>query len=78
MRLLPQLPGECERIDVDVLPPGDFVTRLVKLPVMASAEWDSELVTDFDTQCARLSKAQVMRIAWVPSADKAGLRRDEA
>jgi hypothetical protein len=36
------------------VPPGDFVTGLVQLLVMITAEWYRELIADLETQSARL------------------------
>jgi hypothetical protein len=50
----------------------------VQLTVMGTAERDGELVADLLSEPARLGKAQVMRIAWLPAADQAWLFDDEA
>ena len=38
MGLFPKLPSKRERIDVQILPPGDFISGLMQLPMMAAAE----------------------------------------
>lgn len=78
VRLLPQLSGGAQRVDLKCLPPGHFVSRLMQLPMMAAAERYCELIAHLDPQSARLCKTQVMRIAGVPSANSTRLRRDEA
>jgi hypothetical protein len=77
MSLFPKILSGRKCIDLKVFPPGDFVTRLVQLPVMTAAEWYCELITDFQANAARLRKSKMMRIARLSSADKARLRRDE-
>ena len=73
MCLCPKLPGNFQRFDVEVLPPGDFIANLVQLSVMAATERDGELVADFQADGSRLCKTQVMRVTGLPSADEAGL-----
>jgi len=73
MRLFPKPLGDLQRLDVEILPPGDFIAGLMQLPMMTTAEWDSELVTDFETQGSGLRKAEVMRVARLSAADEAGL-----
>jgi hypothetical protein len=45
----------------------------MQLAMVAAAERNGELVTDFETQGARLGKPQMMRIGRLPVADEAGL-----
>jgi hypothetical protein len=47
----PQPLRRVARIDIEVLPPQEFVTALVKLAMMKPAEWDGEFVTHFAPQC---------------------------
>ena len=44
---------------------------------MAAAERHRELIADFETDCPRLGKPQVMGIARLPAADQARLRGDK-
>jgi len=37
-------------IDVERLPPGNFVAGLMKLSMMPTAEWNGEFIADFDAQ----------------------------
>ena len=68
-RLLPQSLGDRERVDIEGLPPDYFIAGLMQLPVMATAEWHSELVADFETERSGLRKPQVMRIGRLSAAD---------
>ena len=77
MRLLPKLLGDGQGIDFQALPPDHFITSLMQLPMMASAQRHCELVADFETQRSRLGKPQMMRIGRLPAADEARLRGDE-
>jgi hypothetical protein len=58
-------------------PPCGLVTVAVNLAVMSTAERDGEFVADLAPECAMLGKANVVRICGLPSADQAGLHRDE-
>ena len=58
-------------------PPCSLVTVAVNLAMMSTAERDGEFVADFAPERAMLGKANVVRICGLPSADQAGLRRDE-
>ena len=48
MCLLPKLPRKTKGVDLEVFPPGSFVAVLMERAVMPAAEWDGELVADFD------------------------------
>jgi hypothetical protein len=73
MRLFPKRPGDRQRLDLEVCPPGHLVARLMQLPVMSTAERDRELIADFEPNGSRLGKAQMMRIAGLPSTDQTRL-----
>ena len=73
MRSLPQLPGCAEGVDLQFLPPSDFIAGLMQLPVMASAERDGELIANLDPLCARLREAEMVRVARMAAANKARL-----
>ena len=45
--------------------------------MMEATDWNNVLVADFSAERARLGEAEVMRLAWRPAADHAGLRCDE-
>jgi len=66
-----------ERIDVEVSPPQEFVTALVKLAMMKPAEGDGEFVTHFPPECPLLSKPKVMRIGRGAPAGQTGLGAHE-
>ena len=57
MRLFPKLPGDTEGVNFDFIPPSNFVSGLMQLPVMAPAERDRKLVAHLDAQRAWLGKA---------------------
>jgi hypothetical protein len=46
--------------------------------MMPATEWHGKLVADFQANRSRLSKAQMMRIGWLPATDQAWLRGDES
>ena len=73
MRLLPELLGDWQGIDFQILPPGYFIAGLMQLAMMTAAERHRELVADFEAECSWLRKPQVMRIGRLPAADQAGL-----
>ena len=77
MGLIPKPIGDFQRVDVKVLPPGDFVAALMELAVMAATQWDGELVADFEAQGSRLGKPQMVGIARLASAYQARLRSNE-
>ena len=77
MCLLPQVLGDRQCVDLDALPPGNFVARLMQLPVMAAAQRYGELVADLQADGSGLREPQVMRIGGLSAADEAGLRGDE-
>src|SRR5262249_34603285 len=49
----------------------------MQLPMVAAAERHRELIANFQTDCPRLGKAQVMGIAGLPATDQARLRGDK-
>ena len=73
MRLFPKLSGDTKCINFKFMPPSDFVSGLMELPVMAAAERDRKFVTHLDAQRARLRKAEMVRVAGVAPAHDAGL-----
>jgi hypothetical protein len=74
---LPEPLGNWQGIDLEPLSPGDFITGLMQLPMMAATKRNGELVADFQAQRPWLGKPQVMRIGRLPSADPGGLRGHE-
>ena len=77
MSCSPQPLRRVQRIDVEVLPPCEFVTALVKLAMVKPAEWDGEFVTHFAPECPLFGKPKVMRIRRTATARKTGLGADE-
>ena len=73
MGLFPKLPGDLQRFDVEVSPPGHLIAGLMQLPVMTAAEGNGELVADFKADGSWLGKPQMMRVGRLPAADEAGL-----
>ena len=73
MRFLPEAPRDFQGIYLDAFPPHDFIANLVQLPMMHATKGYSELITDFETDCPRLRKAQMMGIGWLPSANQTRL-----
>ena len=49
----------------------------MQLAMMPATKRNCELITDFEAQCARLGKAQVVRIGRMTAANKAWLRSDK-
>ena len=72
-RLFPKPLGDLERVDLEILPPGCFITGPVQLPMMTAASWHGEFVANFQTKGSGLCKAQMMRIGRLTSADETGL-----
>ena len=58
-------------------PPSGFIAVAMDLAMMAPAQRDRELVAHFASEGPGLGEAQVMRIAWLPSADQARLLGNE-
>jgi hypothetical protein len=50
VRLLPQALGDRERRDLEALPPGQFIARLMQLPMVAAAQRHGELDADLHAQ----------------------------
>ena len=67
--LLPEALSDLKRIDLQILPPGHFIARLMELPMVTTAERHGELITDFETKRSGLSKAQVMWIRRLTAAE---------
>src|SRR5215471_1830616 len=76
MCLQPEDAGCGDRIDASLLPPGGFITATMRLPMMAAAEWDRELIAGLATECSRLRKSQVVSIGRTAATDQACLLGD--
>ena len=72
--LVPEFFGDLERLDMDIVPPGQFVARLMQRAMMVATQWHGELVADFETQGSRLRKPQVMRIRRLTSTNETWVR----
>ncbi len=57
MALLPKILSGAERIDIEALPPGEFISSPMELPMVPPAEWYCELIADFEADSSRLRKA---------------------
>ena len=56
VRLLPQILGDGEGINVHVVPPTDFVTSVMQLAMVRPAQGDSEFIAYFARHGFRLRK----------------------
>lgn len=63
MGFSPQLQGNWNWIDIDTVPPSWFIASAVQLAMVSAAEGNREFVADPAAERARLSKAEMMRIA---------------
>jgi len=73
VRLLPKLPGDAKRIDLCFLPPGNFISGLMELPMMTAAKRDRIFIAHLYAERARLCEPQVMRVAGVAATNNARL-----
>ncbi|MGC1777874.1 MAG: hypothetical protein WBB34_07990, partial [Xanthobacteraceae bacterium] len=71
-------PGLGEGIDSGFAPPRCLVAVAMQFAMMSAAEWDRELVADLAAERPALGKAEMMGIAGLATAEKAGLLGDEA
>jgi hypothetical protein len=60
--LFPKPIGNFERLEFEVYPPDHLIAGVVQLPMMTTAEGNSELVADFEPDSSGLGKTKVMRI----------------
>ena len=61
-RLLPELQGDWNRINVESLPPCGLVSGAMQLAVMGPADRHDKLIAHSVPQCARLREGEVMRV----------------
>ena len=73
MCLLPKTPGDLQGINFLVLPPGDLIANLMKLPMMTATERHCKFIADLEPDRARLRETQMVGIGWLPPADQARL-----
>ena len=76
--LLPKPARKLHGIDAGGLPPGAFVARAMRGPVMYAAERDREFIARFAAQRAWLKISEMMWIRWLAAAYKARLSSDKA
>ena len=77
MCLAPQSVCHAERLNADLSPPRCFVPTSMHFAMVATAQWDRELITHPSSKCSALCKSQVMGIGRTPAANQARLSRDE-
>ena len=74
-RMLPQLSGRSDGVEIDRFPPLRFVAPVMKgTMMMGAAEGTHELVADPAAERPRLRAPQVTGVRRPASAQKAGLR----
>jgi hypothetical protein len=73
----PQSGGRAQRIEMLSAPPGGLIAAVVDFAMMGAAERHGKFVADLTPQRAELSKAEVMGVGGLASADQAWLPRDE-
>jgi hypothetical protein len=76
-RQLPQFSGNGDRIKLDRFPPCRLIASPMEGTMMGPAQRDRKLIADPTPQVAWLHEPQMMRVRRAPSADKAGLCRNE-
>ena len=64
-------------IDIELLPPCEFISALVKLTMMKPAERHGEFVTHLATERALLSKPKMMCVRRTATAGQTGLGAHE-
>jgi hypothetical protein len=62
-----------QRLDIELLPPCEFISALVKLTMMKPAERHGELVTHLATEGALLRELKMVGIRRAATAGEAGL-----
>lgn len=65
-------------IEPKLLPPRRFIAVTVNFAIVSPAQRNREFVTDLAAERAVLRKAQMVGVAWLTSADQAGLLRDKS
>jgi hypothetical protein len=73
-RVLPQLSGTSNRVDLGRFPPLRFIASTMEDTMVRTAKGHCELVADPAAQGARLCESQVMRVRRPASAQQAWLR----
>src|SRR5579862_3276460 len=78
MRFEPERSGCERRINPGLAPPRGFVAVAMDITMVAAAERDGELVADLAAERAALREAQMVSVAWLPTADQTGLVSDKS
>jgi hypothetical protein len=73
----PEHPRRREGINSPSLPPGDFVSDAMEVPVMDSAQRYGELVAHLARHRAGLGEPQMVGVCGASSTDQTGLRGNE-
>ena len=73
----PEHPRCREGIDRPSLPAGDFISEVMDITVMNSAQGNRELVAHLESDCPRLSESKMVCIGGASPADQARLRCHE-
>jgi hypothetical protein len=73
MRFEPHGAGRDVWIKPGFPPPSSFVATAMHLAMMASAQWDGELIADFAPHCPALRKAQMVGVRGLTVANQTGL-----
>lgn len=69
----PQRASRNRRINTSLLPPGSFIAAAMHLAMMPATQRDDKFIADLASECPELGEAQMMRVRWAATADKAGL-----
>ena len=73
MTFVPKLPGDLERLDPNVVPPGRLVATVVEVSMVFPAEGHREVVPHLSPHRPRLSEPKVMGVGRRGTAQEAGL-----
>ena len=73
----PKHPRSRDGIDSPPLPPGDFVSEVMVVTMMRSAQGNCELVADLASHRARLGEAKMVGVGRTSAANQTWMRRDE-
>ena len=74
----PELARQADGLETGFRPPVRFLAGAVQFAMVCPAQRDREFVADLLSQAARLRKTQVVWVAGLAAADKAGLFGDKA
>ena len=77
-RLLPKPQRDRHRVNAELGPPWGFIATAMNFAMVDTAQWNGKLVAHLPADGAWLGKADVVRLAGLPSTDRARLLGDEA